>query len=303
MRDLYLTSLAQTDINHTNCLSEICFGAAEQRAVELDLAFQQSRQTVGPLHGLPISLKDRFNVNGLESASGYVSWIGDIKTLEDEGLLVRKLQDAGAIIFVKTNVPTSMLIGETTNNIIGSTINPYNRELTAGGASGGEGALLAMRGSPLGWGSDIAGSIRIPCSFNHLFGLRPSYGRISSTGMTTTLPGLPTAMSVVGPMATDLESICMIMRWILNSSCWEDDPHVIPMPWRDEYMSNSQDNGDVYFGDNVKFAFGIMYDDNEVLPHPPVKRAMKLVTEALRQQGHEVSSSFFILRIVNLTYH
>ena len=99
-------------------------------------------------------------------------------------------------------------MGETSNNIIGSTINPYNRNLFAGGASGGEGAILAMKGSPLGWGSDIgmlvyprppcsrevwylirtlAGSIRIPYAFNNLYGLRPSFGRLPASGMATSV--------------------------------------------------------------------------------------------------------------------
>jgi amidase len=150
------------------CISEFNFEEACNRAAELDVVLRTTGRLLGLLHGLPISLKDTFDVEDLDSSCGYVSWIGDTKGKDDKGLLVQHLRQAGAIIFVKTNVPMSMLIGETTNNIVGSTLNPYNRALQVGGASGGEGAPLALRGSPFGWGADIAGSIRIPASFNNL---------------------------------------------------------------------------------------------------------------------------------------
>lgn len=143
----------------TNCLSEIRFLEAEKDAKAVDDHFIRTGQTVGPLHGLPISMKDRFNIDGLETGCGYVSWLGQKKDSESEGTLVKILRRLGAIFFVKTNVPMSMLVsassiefltaenslidcqlkmGETSNNIVGSTINPYNRHLSAGGASGGE---------------------------------------------------------------------------------------------------------------------------------------------------------------------
>ncbi|KAK7703336.1 hypothetical protein SLS57_010985 [Botryosphaeria dothidea] len=158
----------------TNCLSETLFPAALAHAASLDAHLAAASTPVGPLHGLPVSLKDRFNVSGTDSACGYIAWLNAPKRAADEGALVRALRRAGAVLFVKTAVPTSMLMGETTSNIIGgATLNPRNRLLSAGGASGGEGALLACRGSPAGWGSDIAGSVRIPAAFNGL----ASWGR------------------------------------------------------------------------------------------------------------------------------
>ena len=95
----------------TNCLSEIRFVAADQHAKALDEYFLQTGQTVGPLHGLPVSLTDRFNIEGLESACGYVSWLGEKKSVNSEGVLVKRLRQMGAVFFVKTNVPMSMLVG------------------------------------------------------------------------------------------------------------------------------------------------------------------------------------------------
>jgi Asp-tRNA(Asn)/Glu-tRNA(Gln) amidotransferase A subunit family amidase len=95
----------------TNCLSEIRFQAAETDAQRLDEHFLRTGQLLGPLHGLPISLQDKFNVEGLESACGYVSWLGERKDGASEGVLIKRLRHLGAIFFVKTNVPMSMLVG------------------------------------------------------------------------------------------------------------------------------------------------------------------------------------------------
>ncbi len=167
-----------------------------------------------------------------------MSWLGQPKSAGDEGVLLRHLREAGAVIFAKTNVPMSMLIGETTNNIVGSTMNPYNKNLSAGGACGGEAALLAMRGSPIGWGTDIAGSIRIPCGFNNLYGIRPSFGRISATGLADNLSGLPTAASVVGPMSADLTSLIQMMKWFINRNAWREDCKTVDIPWKEEVFAS-----------------------------------------------------------------
>lgn len=255
--------------------------------MELDTLLRTTGQIIGPLHGVPVSLKDRFHVNGLDSSCGYVSGIGQPKSTEDEGVLVRKLKEAGAIIFAKTNVPMSMLIGETTNNIVGSTMSPYNRTLSAGGACGGEAALLALRGSPVGWGTDIAGSIRIPCGFNNLFGIRPSFGRVSATGLADNLPGLPTAASVVGPMSPELSSLVRLMRWFIDCNAWQQDFKTIEMPWRDDVFATTCSRICQAGQTNGSLVFAVMRHDGEVNPHPPVQRALTLVTKALLQRGYE----------------
>lgn len=97
---------------------------------------------------------------------------------KENAVLVTLLLEQGAVLYVKTNVPQSLMLSETVNAVYGTTVNPFNRNLTCGGSSGGEGALIAMRGSPLGVGSDVGGSIRIPAAWQGLYGLRPSYNRI-----------------------------------------------------------------------------------------------------------------------------
>jgi amidase len=110
---------------------------------------QTTGQTVGPLHGLPVGFDDSFHIRGLDSTCGYVSWIGDKKSKDDKGIVLQKLKQGRAIVFAKTSVPMSMLISETANHIIGSTLVPYNRTSQASGASGGQGAHLILRGSSL----------------------------------------------------------------------------------------------------------------------------------------------------------
>lgn len=118
-----------------------------------DEHFAKTGKPIGPLHGLPVSLKDNFNLKGLDATLGFASHVGD--AAQDDSALAKLIEDAGAVFYVKTNVPTAMMIAETINNVFGRTLNPLNRKLTPGGSSGGESALIVFKGSPLGVGSDI----------------------------------------------------------------------------------------------------------------------------------------------------
>lgn len=139
--------------NQTNCLSETLFPEALRDAKALDAHLAATGKPLGPLHGLPISLKDNFNIIGKDSTLGFTGWVNDPATYNS--VMTDLLHDAGAVLYVKTNVPTAMMIAETVNNVYGRTLNPRNRLLTSGGSSGGESALIAFGGSPLGVGTDI----------------------------------------------------------------------------------------------------------------------------------------------------
>lgn len=136
--------------------------SALNEADRLDEHLQRTGKTIGPLHGVPISLKDQFFVEGYETSVGFVAWLDGPAKKEDEDGIVPVLRASGAVFHVKTNVPTSVMVRpwlmqsiETVNYIIGRTCNPYNRCCSAGGSSGGEGSLLAQRGALLGVGTDI----------------------------------------------------------------------------------------------------------------------------------------------------
>ena len=160
-----------------NCLAEILFTQALERANTLDEYFKSTGgKTIGPLHGVPISFKDQFNIKGVETAMGYIGYLGDV--LDYNSILVDCILSLGGVVYVKTTVPQTLMHVETRSNLLGVTVNPRNRDLSCGGSSGGEGSLVALKGSICGFGTDIGGSIRFPAAVNGVYGLRPSDGRI-----------------------------------------------------------------------------------------------------------------------------
>lgn len=222
---------------------------------------------------------------------GYVGWIGTFqgkkntgkeKTYESE--MVKELNTLGAVLYCKTSVPHTLMSGESNNNIMGYVWNPKNRLLSAGGSSGGEGALIGLRGSPIGFGTDIGGSIRIPSAFNGLYGIRPSSGRLPYEGMANSMDGQGTVLSVVGPLATSPEALRFMLQAVLSQKPWLHDPLVVDMPWRDEPEMEVQTIVD----SGSKLSFGLAMTDGEVTPYPPVQRAMDKVVRAMEKMGHEM---------------
>ena len=138
----------------TNCLTEVLLGpgAAADWAATCN--------TQGPLAGVPVSLKDTVGVAGHDACIGYSAWVG--RPVARDAALVRLLRDAGAVPFVKTNVPVTLLSFESANDVFGRTTNPHGAAYSPGGSTGGEAALLAYGGSRIGIGTDVAGSVRAP---------------------------------------------------------------------------------------------------------------------------------------------
>ncbi|THW44765.1 amidase [Aureobasidium pullulans] len=273
-----------------NCLHEIFYDAAIESAQELDQYFAAHKKPIGPLHGLPISLKDQFHVKGVETSMGYVGWIGTFqgekgtgkeKVYESE--MVKELRNLGAVLYVKTAVPHTLMCGETTNNIIDYCWNPTNRNLSSGGSSGGEGALISLKGSPLGFGTDIGGSIRIPAAFNGLFGLRPSSGRLPYEGMANSFDGAPSILSVVGPLSSSSAGLKLAVQSILQTEPWQRDPRVHPLPWR-----NEQEEAAKQLAQDKKLTFAVLKHDGLCAPHPPIKRALEEIVQKLESLGHKV---------------
>ena len=130
---------------------------------------------MGPLHGVPITIKDQFLVAGTPTTWGLPNQAGH--RAEEDGPLVQRWRQAGAIILGKTNVPQLLYYAESDNPLYGRANNPWNLARTPGGSSGGEGAIIAAGGSPIGMGGDIGGSLRIPAHFCGLTTLKPTSGR------------------------------------------------------------------------------------------------------------------------------
>ncbi|KAG0132100.1 amidase signature domain-containing protein [Tuber indicum] len=252
------------------------FSEAIRRAQALDNLPPGRR---GPLHGLPFTVKDQFNVPGFDSTIGYASFIGNAKDLPPS-TLVEVLQGQGAIVFAKTNVPQSLMWCETDNNVWGRTNNPRNVNYTPGGSTGGEAVLLAMKGTLVGWGTDIGGSCRIPSALVGCWGLRPSSYRLPYYGVTVSTDGQEHVPSVIGPMARTPQSLTFITRQVIQSDTHNLDPKVVPIPWREDlYQSTLL---------SKKLRIGLMLDDGVVRVHPPIARLLKWVATVLKNNGHEI---------------
>lgn len=259
-----------------NCCSEIFFDKAMETAEYLDKYFAESGgKVIGPLHGIPISLKDQVDLPGMDSSIGYVAYLNKPKS--EISLLAEHLKKSGAIFYVKTTVPMAMLAPETISNAYGYTYNALNINLTSGGSSGGEGALIGAGASPMGFGTDIGGSIRIPASFQGLHALKPSSGRISYLRVTNSYSGQETMPSVIGPMARSLADVEYITKLIIEWELWKYDPKVHPIPLLDNTNLKLS-----------KLTLGIWKFDGSLTTHPPIQRALNQIMDALTSQGHEV---------------
>ncbi|KAG5804417.1 hypothetical protein H9Q71_011005 [Fusarium xylarioides] len=262
----------------TSCLTEIMFKEGIQRAKELDEQLKTTGKLAGPLHGLPISLKDSYRVKGHHATVGYVEFLRQ-PIPDHNSALVDLLLDAGAVLYCKTNLPQTMMTADSENNIFGRTLNPHNTSLTAGGSTGGEGALVAFRGSPLGVGSDIAGSIRIPSLCCSIYGFKPTSERVPFGGQSEypfPKDHIPGIAPVGGPMANSIEGLELFMKITLAQRPWNYDPTVADIPWRDLGEADT------------KLTIGVMAEDPEYPLHPPVRRALAKAASALENAGHKL---------------
>lgn len=179
---------------------------ARKRALEADAARARG-ESWGPLHGLPMTIKDTYEVTGMATVCGAPAL--ENHRPETNALAVQRLIDAGAIVFGKTNTPLFAEDIQTYNAVFGITRNPWNPERTCGGSSGGAAAALAAGLTPLELGSDLAGSIRTPAHWCGVFGHKPSHGLIPLRGH---IPGPPGTLSepdlaVAGPLARSAEDL------------------------------------------------------------------------------------------------
>ncbi|CAF1410002.1 unnamed protein product [Rotaria sordida] len=255
----------------TNCATEFLGEVAINRAKYLDEEFNRRGGPVGPLHGLPISVKDLLIMRGRRSVAGYIKWINRIA--EDDALILKILYEAGAIFYVRTTQPQSLMHLECSSPIYGTTVNPFNRSLTCGGSSGGEGALLGLKGSPMGIGTDIGGSIRSPAANNGVYGLKPTTFRIPKQGLVGVQMGRESIITTIGPLAQAREDINLFMKTILDTQPWLRDPSLVPIPWR------------LITLDSKNLTVAVMWDDGVVHPHPPITRAIQETVEYLKKSG------------------
>ncbi|KAJ6256833.1 hypothetical protein Dda_8701 [Drechslerella dactyloides] len=266
----------------TNCTTELLPTVALSRAAALDDHLATHKKPIGPLHGLPISVKEHIGLKSHDLNAGFCAWVGTI-AVEDAAIL-KPLYDAGCVFYVRTTQPQTLMQLETATNLFGETVCGFNRRLTSGGSSGGEGALGGMRGSCLGIGTDIGGSIRSPSANNGLYGLRPTSYRLPMGGQAATMLGAEHIVPVVGPISTHLSGLSLFMSAALESQPWLVDPMLVPIPWRDE---QSHFPLNAVTGRMKKLKIGVMRWDGVVMPHPPVTRVIDEVVAKLRENTDE----------------
>jgi amidase len=195
---------------------------ARERARAADAALARG-EIWGPLHGIPMTVKESFDVAGLPSTWGNRLWQDNIAA--DNAVLVDRLLAAGAVIYGKTNVPLLLSDLQTFNEVYGTTNNPWDKARGPGGSSGGEAAALAAGLSALGAGSDLAGSLRNPAHYCGIYAHKPSWGLIPTLGHSPGAALTPTDISVVGPLARHAEDLALAMRAlagpdVLQQAAW-----------------------------------------------------------------------------------
>lgn len=210
-----------------NAIVLLDLDAALQRAREADAALDRG-EVWGPLHGVPVTVKDTYAVAGLRTTAGDPE-LRDYVPQED-AVIVRLLRCAGAIVLAKTNAATLAMDMQTTNAVFGTTNNPWDTRRTVGGSSGGCAAAVSAHMSPLSFGSDLAGSIRLPAAYTGIWGLRPTHGVVSMQGHIPPKPDEVNGirnMAVAGPMANSVEDLQLALAVLAQTS--PQDATVAPL--------------------------------------------------------------------------
>ena len=184
----------------------------------------------GPLHGVPMTIKDSLDTEGVVSTGGTQGRAAYVP--KEDATVVARMRAAGAILMGKTNTPELTLAGETDNLVYGRTNNPYDVARTCGGSSGGAGAIIAAGGSPIDLGSDTGGSVRLPSHFCGVASLKPTAGRVPRTGHVVPFGmGAMDPLTVNGPLARYVEDLELVLP-IISGIDWRD-PYVVPIPLGD----------------------------------------------------------------------
>ena len=213
-RELLEAHVARNQEVHAriNAVIETDLDAARKAADAIDTA-RSNGETLGPLAGLPMTIKDGIDVQNMPASSGNPALKDRPKDCAD-AVVVDAVRKAGAVIWGKTNVPLMLGDMQSYNAIYGTTNNPYDTRLSPGGSSGGAGAALATGVTPLEIGSDIGGSVRHPANYCGVCALKPTWGVLDLHGHVPPLPGrfFETDLGVLGPMARNIGDLELLWR-------------------------------------------------------------------------------------------
>lgn len=231
----------------------------------------------GPLDGLPVSVKECFDVKGRATTLGLPAWRRRIATADSA--MITALRDAGAVVLGRTNLSQTMLYVEARNPLFGQTANPWSLAHSPGGSSGGEGAAVAAGMSALGVGTDIGGSIRTPAHFCGVVGLKPTLDRLPMKGYRTVLAGQETVRGMGGPLARSAGDLALFFRALDPRRLAALDPRVPPA---------SSDAPESVRLDRLRVGFYV--DDGVLAPSRSIVRAVERAAHALRNRGARVET-------------
>lgn len=251
------------------------FDSARQAAAAADSARSRG-ETLGPLHGVPFTVKENFHVAGTAATMGLTTLAKNVH--HADGILVRRWKQAGGVLLGKTNVPQLMIWHECDNPLYGRTNNPRNLDRTPGGSTGGEAAIIAAHGSPLGLGGDLGGSIRVPCHYTGIHGLKPTSGRLTRQGVQTNLRGMEAVQFQPGPMARSVADLELGLRVLIEGAPADRfQADVAPAPL-----------GCVDAIDVSKLRIAFWEDDGFFTASPAIRRAVRDAARALQSAGATV---------------
>jgi len=211
-----------------NAYVQVDAEGARRAAQEAETAVIKEK-TLGPLHGVPISIKSSIEVAGMRCESGTRLRAGFVPT--QDAPVVARLRAAGAIVLGVTNTPELLMAWETDNLLYGPTNSPWDLERTPGGSSGGEAAAIAAGMSAGGVGSDGGGSIRVPAHFTGICGLKPTPGRIPATGHFPVSAGPFASIGVVGPMARTIADLKLLFEVMQGPDVGDTCAAPVPLRW------------------------------------------------------------------------
>jgi fatty acid amide hydrolase len=246
------------------------YEAARAEAREAD-AKRARGETLSALHGVPVTIKDSIDVAGLPSTFGIPTRAAHCADADE--VHVARLRAAGAIVLGKTNVSQCLFYTEADNPLYGRTLNPWNAARTSGGSSGGEGAIIAAGGSPMGLGTDIGGSVRTPAAFCGIASLKPTSGRMDDMGAYSVDPGQRAVPSQVGVLARRVEDVALGFSIAAANPQRADLPALIAP-------------ASVNLG-KLRVAFYV--SDGSFDTAPAVQRAVREAAQALRSVGASVN--------------
>ena len=246
---------------------------ARARAQELD-RLTSNKQSVGPLHGLPITVKDTLETAGLRTTAGSPKLQDYIPG--ENAVAVQRLLDAGAVIFGKTNTPTFAADLQTNNSVFGVTNNPWDVSRTCGGSSGGSAVSAAMGFCAFEVGSDIGGSLRTPAHFCGVYTIKPSYGIIPTTGLlSTTHRNLnPRDISCIGPLTRSAQDLSLVLDVLAGPNILEGAAWQLQLPKPEKRLRD--------------YRVAAWLDDEFCRVDSDIVEQLQLTVEALQEHGVNV---------------